>query len=175
MRAVQIWKAAVEDTVDFLDELIDLLRNREIRFCVIGGQGVNAYAEPLISLDLDLVVAAHQIEEVQSLLDDRFEVERFPYSLNISGPGSNLRVQIQTDPRYFAFPDRAATRDVLGIDLPVARIDDVLQGKVWAASDPTTRPSKRRKDLLDIERLIESHPDIRKLVPTEILKKLSEE
>ena len=174
MRAVQIWKAAVEDTVDFLDELIDLLRSREIRFCVIGGQGVNAYAEPLISLDLDLVVAAHQIEEVQGLLDDRFEVERFPHSLNISAPGSNLRVQIQTDPRYFAFTDRAATRDVLGIDLPVARIDDVLQGKVWAASDPTRRPSKRRKDLLDIERLIESHPDIRELVPSEILKKLSE-
>ncbi len=174
MRAVQIWKAAVEDTVDFLDELIDLLRSREIRFCVIGGQGVNAYAEPLISLDLDLVVAAHQIEEVQGLLDDRFEVERFPHSLNISAPGSNLRVQIQTDPRYFAFTDRAATRDVLGIDLPVARIDDVLEGKVWAASDPTRRPSKRRKDLLDIERLIESHPDIRELVPSEILKKLSE-
>ena len=174
MRAVQIWKAAVEDTVDFLDELIDLLRSREIRFCVIGGQGVNAYAEPLISLDLDLVVAAHQIEEVRGLLDDRFEVERFPHSLNISASGSNLRVQIQTDPRYFAFTDRAATRDVLGIDLPVARIDDVLQGKVWAASDPTRRPSKRRKDLLDIERLIESHPDIRELVPSEILKKLSE-
>jgi len=58
MRAVQILKAAVEDTVDFLDELIGLLRSHQIRFCVIGGQGVNAYAEPLISLDLDLVVAA---------------------------------------------------------------------------------------------------------------------
>ncbi len=68
MRAVQIWKAAVEDKVDFLDKLIDLLRRHQIRFCVIGGQGVNAYAAPLISLDLDLVVAAHQIEEVEGLL-----------------------------------------------------------------------------------------------------------
>ncbi len=136
-------------------------------------RGVNAYAEPLISLDLDLVVAAHQIEEVEGLLEGRFEVQQFPHSLNISAPGSNLRVQIQTDPRYFVFTDRAASRDVLGIDLPVARIEDVLQGKVWAATDPTRRASKRRKDLLDIERLIESHPELRQLVPAEILEKFS--
>ena len=174
MRAVQIWKAAVEDKVDFLDKLIRLLRSHQIRFCVIGGQGVNAYAEPLISLDLDLVVAAHQLEEVEGLLEDHFEVQRFSHSLNISAAGSNLRVQIQTDPRYFAFTDRAASRDVLGIDLPVARMEDVLQGKVWAATDPTRRASKRRKDLLDIERLIESHAELRQRVPAEILEKLSE-
>ena len=173
MRAAQVWKAAVEDKVDFLDELIDLLGSHDIQFCVIGGQGVNAYADPLISLDLDLVVAAQQIEEVESLLRDRFRLQRFPHSLNISAPGSNLRVQIQTDPRYFGFTDRAATRDVLGFDLPVARIEDVLQGKVWAAADPTRRASKRRKDLLDIERLMESHPELRQLVPAEILEKLS--
>ena len=174
MRAAQVWKAAVEDKVDFLDELIDLLRSHDIQFCVIGGQGVNAYADPLISLDLDLVVAAQQIEEVESLLRDRFRLQRFPHSLNISAPGSNLRVQIQTDPRYSGFTDCAGTRDVLGFDLPVARIEDVLQGKVWAATDPTRRASKRRKDLLDIERLIEAHPELHQLVPAEILEKLAE-
>ena len=174
MRADQIWKAAVGDTAGFLDELIDLLRGQQIQFCVIGDHGVNAYVDPLIGSDLDLVVAAQQIENVESLLTTRFRLQRFSHSLNISAPGSNLRVQIQTDPRYFGFTDRAATRDVLGFDLPVARIEDVLQGKVWATADPTRRASKRRKDLVDIERLIEAHPELHQLVPAEILEKLAE-
>ena len=45
-------------------------------------------------------------------------------------PGSDLRVQIQTDPRYFPFIDRAAVREVLGLSLPVASLEDVLAGKV---------------------------------------------
>jgi len=44
--------------------------------------------------------------------------------------GSDLRVQIQTYPCYFAFVERASERDVLGLRLPVAAIEDVLQGKI---------------------------------------------
>jgi hypothetical protein len=40
--------------------------------------------------------------------------------LNISKAGSDLRVQIQTDTRYFDFPDRAMLRNILGLELPVA-------------------------------------------------------
>jgi hypothetical protein len=50
--------------------------------------------------------------------------------LNISSGGSQLRVQIQTDPRYFDFVDRSERRKVLGVPLPVAGIEDVLQGKI---------------------------------------------
>ena len=88
-------------------------------------------------------------------------------------PGSDLRVQIQTDPRYLDFPQRASVRKVLGIPLPVASLEDVLQGKIWAAMDPHRRASKRRKDLLDIERLLEKHPALRDRVPAEILNRLS--
>jgi hypothetical protein len=56
--------------------------------------------------------------------------------------------------------------------MPVASIEDVLQGKLWAAQDDSRRPSKRRKDLLDIERLLEARPELRSLVPEEILRKL---
>ena len=69
--------------------------------------------------------------------------------------------------------DRASVREVLGLGLPVARGEDVLQGKIWAAMDPERRASKRRKDLLDIERLLESYPNLHDLVPAEILEKLS--
>jgi hypothetical protein len=140
---------------------------------VIGGQGVNSYADPLVSLDLDLVVAADRIVEVERLLSGRFEVERFPHSLNISAADSQLRVQIQTDPHYFEFPERASLRNVLGLDLPVAAIEDVLAGKIWAAQDPEGRAGKRRKDLLDIERLLDVHPELRSRVPAEVLARLT--
>jgi hypothetical protein len=81
-------------------------------------------------------------------------------------------VQVQTDPRYFDFVERASTRDVLGTPLPVADVKDILQGEVWAALDSHPRPTKRRKDLLDIERLLEAGPDLRAIVPAEILQGL---
>jgi Nucleotidyl transferase AbiEii toxin, Type IV TA system len=172
MRAAEFWKTVTVDRSGFLDSLLALLETHGIRFCVIGGQGVNAYVEPLVSLDLDLVIAVEQLEETEELLEKHFHVERFPHSLNVSADGSELRVQVQTDSRYFPFVDRAARRDVLGISLPVARIEDVLQGKVWAAMDTARRPSKRRKDLLDIERILESYPGLREIVPAQILSRL---
>lgn len=172
MRAQSFWKAVTLDHSNFLESLITLLDEHRVRYCVIGGQGVNAYVEPLVSLDLDLVIAADQLPQVEPLLEARFQVVRFPHSLNIAAAGSDLRVQVQTDPRYFAFVDRATRREVLGVALPVASLEDLLQGKIWAASDITRRPSKRRKDLLDIERIVESYPSLRDRVPPEFLSQL---
>jgi hypothetical protein len=172
MRAAAFWKTVTLDHSNFLESLIALFEDHGIRYCVIGGQGVNAYVEPLVSLDLDLVVAVEQLTQAEALLKSRYEVERFPHSLNISAAGSELRVQLQTDPRYFEFVKRSTARDVLGIRLPVASLEDVLEGKVWAASDPDRRASKRRKDLLDIERIVESYPHLRERVPKEILSRL---
>jgi hypothetical protein len=56
--------------------------------------------------------------------------------------------------------------------VPVARLEDVLQGKVWAASDPTRRPSKRQKDLADLARLLEAYPHLRERVPADLLARL---
>lgn len=172
MQALAFWKAVTMDRSDLLDRLIDLLRGQHIPFCVIGGQGVNAYADPLVSLDLDLVVATERIAGLEGLLGRDFKVEGFAHSLNVSAPGSDLRVQFQTDPRYAPFLDHATTREVLGLSLPVARIEDVLRGKVWAAQDPQRRRSKRQKDLADIARLLEVDPQLRSLVPEDLLSKL---
>lgn len=172
MKALAFWKAVIVDHSEFLEGLIALLEEHGIRYCAIGGQAVNAYAEPLVSLDLDLVVAAPQFDGLEALLADTFKVERFPHSLNISHPESDLRVQVQIDPRYLDFPDRASRREILGLILPVASLEDVLRGKVWAALDPERRPSKRQKDLADIARLLEAHPELRPQVPGELLARL---
>jgi hypothetical protein len=56
--------------------------------------------------------------------------------------------------------------------VPVARIADILQGKIWAAQDATRRPSKRRKDLLDIERILDAYPALWAQAPPDILERL---
>ena len=172
MDALTFWKTTTMDQANLLVRLIDVLSENGIRYCVIGGQGVNAYVEPLVSLDLDLVVAVAQLPLVEGILARDFTVKPFPHSLNVSLPGSDLRVQIQTDSRYADFVDRATVRAVLGMQLSVASVEDVLRGKVWAASDATRRGSKRQKDLADIARLIEAYPPLRAFVPPDILDRL---
>lgn len=172
MRARTFWKTVVDDQTDFLDRLIALFTKDGIRYCVIGGQGVNAYVEPVVSLDLDLVVAVEQIASVERRLADNFKVERIPHSLNVSALGSDVCVQIQLDPRYASFVEQASLHQVLGVALPVARVEDILQGKLWAVQDETRRPSKRQKDLADIARLIETYPELRPRVPADVLKRL---
>ncbi len=172
MQAITFWKAVTVDQTNLLEQFTTLLTEHQIQYCVVGGQAVNAYAEPLVSLDLDLVVAIDQLEQVKALLPGSFQVKSFPHSLNISLPGSDLRIQIQTDPRYASFPERAELRNVLGLMLPVAHLEDVLQGKIWAVQDPTRRASKRQKDLADIARLLETYPNLRQQVPPEILARL---
>src|SRR2546427_12409124 len=82
MRALTFWKTVTVDQTNLLESLIALFAENNIRYCVIGGQAVNAYADPLVSLDLDLVVAADQVDWVETLLKDRFTVLRFPHSIN---------------------------------------------------------------------------------------------
>jgi len=172
VQALAYWKAVTQDRSDFLDEFLALLVDSGIRYAVIGGQGVNAYAEPLVSLDLDVAVATEDLDRVESLLSERFRVEQFPHSINVNADGSQLRVQLQTDSRYAAFVPRAEPREVLGVTLQVAAVEDVLQGKIWAFLDETRRATKRQKDLADIGRLIEAYPHLRARVPGEVLNRL---
>jgi hypothetical protein len=172
MRAVEFWKTVTMDEANLLEDFVRWLEAQGIRYCIIGGQAVNAYVEPLVSLDLDVVVAADDAGRFESSLPREYRQERFPHSLNLTRPGSDLRIQIQTDPRYASFVSRGSVRHVLGIALPVAAIEDVLQGKIWAVEDPSRRGSKRQKDLADIARMLESYPHLRDRVPPGILARL---
>ena len=56
--------------------------------------------------------------------------------------------------------------------MPVAALEDVVQGKLWAWADPTRRASKHAKDEGDLLRLGEAHPHLRPLLPAELREKL---
>ena len=86
VRALEFWKAVTVDRANLLESLIALLKEHGIRYCVIGGQAVNAYVEPVVTLDLDLVIAFDQLETVEAMLSRHFRVERFPHTINVSLP-----------------------------------------------------------------------------------------
>jgi hypothetical protein len=143
-------------------------------YCLIGGLAVNCYVEPVYTLDADIVVIADQLARIaESLRGEGFTLETHEHSVNVQPPNSDLRVQFTTDQRYQSFPSRASDRDVLGIRAKVACLDDVVQGKLWAWSDPSRRLSKRKKDELDLIRLAEAYPELLTRYPPELRQQLS--
>ncbi len=159
MTAKEFVRVLTHGESDIIQSMLDILSETQSDFCIIGGLAVNAYVEPVVSLDLDLVVVAPNIDTVIALAHSRdFRVERFEHSINLSSPKSALRIQIQTDERYQEFIKHAERRTVLDYEMPVARVEDVLRGKIWAYQDEARRKSKRQKDLADIMRIIEAYP-----------------
>ena len=153
---------------DIIQILIDLLDKNEIGYCVIGGLAVNAYVETVVSLDLDIIVATNSINKLCQVAEKIFTIKEFEHSLNLKSPKSDLRIQVQTDPRYQAFISKANVKNVMGYDMKVAAIEDILQGKIWAYSDQKRRKSKRQKDLADIFRLVETYSHLNDLLPDSI-------
>ena len=172
MRAMEFYRAVTMDASDLYGRLLDTLEREHIAYCLVGGQGVNAYVTPLISLDLDFVIATNDLDRALQVLGSEFTITRFPNTINLASAGSEIRAQIQIDPRYAQFVERAQRRDVFGRSVSVAAIEDLLQGKIWAASDRDRRPSKKQKDLADIARIIETYSALRNKVPGEILARL---
>lgn len=58
---------------DFLQKFIDILEKENISYCIVGGLAVNAYAEPVVSLDLDVVVVANKLGSLVSELKKCFQ------------------------------------------------------------------------------------------------------
>jgi len=156
---------------DVIQLFLDQLELLNIDYCVIGGLAVNAYSEPVVSLDLDLVLAIKDIEKFLVQVtppNEKFSVTKFKHRINLQHPDSDLRIQIQTDEVYQAFIVNSSMRNVLGYKMNVAKLEDLLNGKIWAYSDKERRKSKRQKDLADIMRLVETHPHLKDLLPDNI-------
>lgn len=174
MTGKQFINAVANGKQDVLSLFIEILEKLAVEYCVIGGLAVNAYAEPVVSLDLDIVISVQKLDVVCNTAEHRgFKIEKFEQRINLTMPGSDLRIQLRPDSRYQSFIEHAAVRNVLGYRMMVAAVEDVLKGKTWAYLDKALRKSKRQKDLADITRLVENKPELEKSLPQEILTVLS--
>ncbi len=140
---------------------------------MIGGLAVNHWAEePMATADVDIVIVSDKIEEATEVLKNLgFSENRFPWSINFKGE-SKVSIQISTEEMYLDFPKNAVPANVHGILMRVASLEDTLAGKIAAFADKQRRASKRMKDLTDISRLLESHPELKEKIPSEIFSRL---
>ena len=153
--------------------LINALEKADITWCAIGGIAVNHWArEPMVTQDIDFVVAAAAIDRaIASLEEAGLRAERFDWSVNFKGD-SKLSMQLSIEEFYLNFPARAVAADVHGLLLRVAALEDTLAGKIKAWSDSTLRQSKQMKDLTDIARLVEAHPVLWQQLPEKLKREI---
>ena len=172
MKAQEVYELATKGGAGDFARVVEIC-GRLGPHCLIGGLAVNCYVEPVYTLDAGFVVVASRLAELeQQLRCGGFSVETFPHSLNAQAPPSELRIQFTTDPRYQDFPGRAQEKEVLGVRVPVAVLEDIVQGKLWSYSDSQRRLSKRKKDELDLLRLAEAYPHLVKTYPVELRRQI---
>jgi hypothetical protein len=161
MMAKQFYDWQTSGGTNGVMRLVDCLERADVAWCAIEGIAVNHWAEqPIVTQDVDFVVAAESIERIVSLLEEAgFRSERFEWSINVRGR-SAVSFQLSTEDFYRDFPSHAVPADVHGILMRVASPEDALKGKMKAWSEPEQRQSKRIKDLADIARLVEAHPHL---------------
>jgi hypothetical protein len=172
MTATEIFESVTNGGASDFAEVVAVL-NHHGPWCLIGGLAVNCFVEPVYTTDVDVVAVAANLEQIErDLKGAEFRVRRFEHSMNAQRAGSKLNVQFTTDPRYQEFLANVTEREVLGVLIPVASVENIIRGKVWAWQDRMRRVSKRKKDELDLIRIAEAHPELRSLVPAEIVKQL---
>ena len=155
--------------------LVQTLEQIEIPWCMIGGLAVNHWAiEPMATADVDVVIATERVEHAVSALEKvGFKSKRFDWSINLTGV-SSVSIQISTEAVYAGFPERSLAASVHGILMRVASLQDTLKGKLLAWQDKSRRPSKRQKDLMDITRLVENHPELADSLPHEVAERIAQ-
>ena len=177
MTEIDLYEAATMEGLNDLYFVADVLDRRGAAWCVIGGMGINSYVVAVPTVDCDLVVAAADLEPVLAdLRAANWRIKAYPFSINAQRRlrpdqqgDRSLMVQFTQPERYQSFADRAQKRAVLGREMPVASIEDLVQGKLWALSDPSRRPSKQYKDAADVLRLAEVYPEmVEPLLPDDL-------
>jgi len=174
MTASEIFESVTGSGSTDFATLVGIL-NRRGAWCLIGGLAVNCYVEPVYTLDADIVVIASELPATKDdLISAGFSVEEFPHSINARMVKSDLRIQFTLDPRYQNFVSDTIVREVLGQQVPVAALANVVRGKIWAWGDGNRRLSKRKKDELDLIRISEAYPELSELMPGEIRRQLEQ-
>jgi hypothetical protein len=175
MTATEVYESVSNGGATDFAEAVAIL-NRTGQWCLIGGLAVNCYVEPVYTMDADFVAVTENRDAIRAALQTAsFIVQDFPHSFNAKKSGSKLSLQFSTDLRYQDFLARAQEREVLGIAVPVAALDDLVQGKIWAWGDPARRLSKRKKDELDLIRIAEAYPHLVATMPAEIVREVEQE
>lgn len=148
--------------------LAELLARERVPYALIGGVAMQLHtAEPRTTLDIDLGVTSYDDIPRQALLAAGFEHTGRHASDNWRAPGTGalrqrVAVQFSDHGEGLASAVTHASTVTLddGVELRVARVDDLIVLKLAAALAPERRPSKRAHDLADVLALLEEHSEL---------------
>ena len=172
MTAAEVFDSVTNGGASDFDALVRIL-NKNKPWCLISGLAVNCYVEPVYTIDADIVIVADRLRQICDEMEGAgFEIQEFEHSINAKRGTSQLRVQFTTDARYQEFLTNTEKREVLGQQVPVATLENIVLGKVWAWKDQSRRASKRKKDELDLLRIAEAYPKLHDKIPAEIVEQL---
>ena len=153
-----------------------MLKEAGGRYAVTGDLAINAYVDPVFTADAEIVIALSDVDRfAQALLELGDRIERHPFSLNFRKRGSDLSLQVSTDPANQGLLDRAVTKEVVAVQVKVASLSDLVEGKIRAWSDPERRLSKRVKDQADLLRIAERYPEMVELLPERLKAEMAED
>lgn len=158
---------------DFFLDLLEVLETNRIYYCLLGGFAVNSYVEPQKNPDMELVVERDQLGPLVLVLKKRFKVERFFRYIKVHEKHHAAQARILTGDRYQLFVGRTQLQNILGGEIPVASLKNVLKAKEWSALDKNTRPEERRRDLADIARILAVKPSLDKSLSMKLRKHLA--
>src|SRR5256885_12059469 len=87
MTATEIYESVTNGGASDFAEVVAVL-NRYKPWCLIGGLAVNCFVEPVYTTDVDVVVVAANLEQIERELKAvGFRVKRFEHSMNAQRPG----------------------------------------------------------------------------------------
>jgi len=89
MTKKEFFKAVSNGEEDVIQVFLDALSTANVDYCVIGGLAVNAYAEPVVSLDLAIVVAIDDIETACKAIEVHFKKQTLQGKRHISAKSQN--------------------------------------------------------------------------------------
>jgi len=172
MTAAEVFESVTRGGVSDFSALVQILSVNK-PWCLIGGLAVNCYVEPIYTVDADMVAVTDRLPRISEQLEQvGFQIQRFEHSICAKGRNSQLRILFTTDARYQESLADKEERDVLGQRVPVAALENVILGRIWAWKDQTRRASKRKKDELDLLRIVETYPKLHEKIPAEIVEQL---
>ena len=99
---------------DDVMRMVDCLERCDLQWCAIDGIAVNHWAEePMVTQDVDIVVAATSVETaIKNLEETGFKSEHFKWSVNFLGD-SKVSIQLSTADFYKEFPNRAVSAPLM--------------------------------------------------------------
>jgi hypothetical protein len=176
VKLTEIYDSIVAEGSSAFAEVITVLDQAGTRYAMMGDLAINAYVDSVFTADADIVIALNEVDRFTEVLLERgYTVEQYPFSLSFQRVGSDLSLQISTDPVYQGFLDRTVRKHVLDVQASVASLPHLVEGKILAWSDPERRLSKRAKDQTDLFRIAEHYPDMINLLPEKLKAEIIED